>query len=514
MLSFAKGKFTLKTANAPTEVDWYFNKATKLYETRKLKAANTFKNFADESAKRIFDQFALKKYTTPPGAFHGLDDPNYKIPLMPFQRQRGVPFILKQNHTYLAHEPGLGKTIQAISAVSAKPGKTWVICPAFLRVNWAREITKWFIYDFPTIGIIQTESTPHEYGQDFLIISDAILEKPQVLKNILAQSPPKFIFIDEGHRFKTPEASRTTALYGGRNGRIKSPGIVYKAEHVSVLSGTPLLKTPIELWTTLYSLAPETIDFMSYHEFGHHFSKSFLVDGRIWVFKGSKNEDELKRRLEPFMQRITKEEVLPELPPKIREMVFVTKYRGQDTLKWDDTVTKEFLKSKHPKPESLGEFARLRRMVGVEKIVPTIQFIKEILDEDPSERIILYAYHRDNVADLAKGLEKFNPRVIMGGVQHLDRVATEDAFQNGDCRLIIGNLRAMGLGLTLTRATRVVFMEYSETPAENEQAEDRAHRIGQKGSVYIQYLVLPNSLDEIYLGMIMEKQFTLEKLGL
>jgi len=153
----------------------------------------------------------------------------------------------------------------------------------------------------------------------------------------------------------------------------------------------------------------------------------------------------------------------------------------------------------------------LRHELGLAKVDWVARFVAGYLESDPNEQIILFAYHRDVVALLAGRLLNFNPMVINGGVSNEKRTEFEDLFQSKKRRLIIGNIDAMNLGLTLTAAKRVVFCEVSYTPANNEQAEDRAHRIGQKDSVYVQYIVMPNSFDEISLNIILRKESSIRK---
>ncbi len=512
-LSFQKNKFVLYTDDISSVDLTQWKMGAGHWTTRKLKEAARFEQHADDFAKRIFRKLALKRMALPPGGFHDIDSGTFLPgPLMKFQRERGIPFILKQNRTYLAHQPGLGKSAQFITAVSVKPGPALIICPNFLKRTWAREITKWFIYDFPHIQVVPESARASEmdWGADFVICSDSMLAKDWVMDSIL-KAKFRFIAVDEAHRFKNPEAARTVALFGGRQKGLLSKGLIYNSEHVTFLSGTPLLSRPIELWTVLYAAAPEVIDFMSYADFGFHFCGPTQNDRGQYLFLGAHNEDELNERIMgTFMQRITKAEVLPDLPSKIREVIYVDDNREREVVELDHELTQMF-ETSFTKPKALGEWATLRHINGLAKTRWAAQFVDQILSEDDSESIILYAYHRDVVADLAGLLIKYRPMVIIGGVAEEKRTNFEDLFQSGKRRLIIGNLRAMNLGITLTRATRVVFVEYSETPSENEQGEDRANRIGSKWSVFCQYLVLPNSLDEIYLNMLLKKQKTIKK---
>lgn len=492
-LTFEQGKFVLQ-------------KGDQRQTTSDIKAAARFRSVADGKAKMIFEKLMLRDYVIPAGG------PTLTADLFPFQVNLGIPHILSKNRSCLAHDPGLGKTAQALGAVSMKEGRTLIVCPSFLKINWAREITKWWPKIPRVAKVLESpKQVDMDWTADFVVTSDAMLLKPWVRDGIKKQDF-RFIFIDESQRFKTPSASRTIALFGGKTKIMQSTGLIYKAEHVSALTGTPMLARPIELWPMLYAMAPETIDFMSYEEFGFKFCGPVRNDYG-WTFLGSHNEEELKERIrKKFMQVIHRHDVLPELPEKIREIIYVEDdNRYADLKKLDTELLKDLKRRDYEPPATLGDYAKARHANGLAKVTWVKNYVQDLLLHDPRERIILYAYHRDVVQDLARYLAAFKPRVINGGVPPETRVEIEDEFQGGKCRLLIGNIQAMNLGLTLTAATRVVFAEYDWTPSQNEQAEDRANRIGSKWSVYCQYIVFPNSIDEKILESVIKKQETIKK---
>ncbi len=507
-LSFDKNKFVLQTSAFVTNLPGWQNEVGG-FSTTDIKVAARLRTHADAKAENIFKVFMLRDLTIPPG---GPLSPK-GMELFPFQK-RGVAHILQTSKTYLAHQPGLGKTAQAICAVNMKPGQTLVIVPSFLKTTWAREITKWSNKDFPSIQVVPETSkqTKIDWTADYIICSDAMLLKEWVYQRLHAREF-KFVFIDEAHRFKTPTAARTLVLFGGRNKEIQSQGLIYKSEHVSMLSGTPLLNRPIELWPMLYAMAPELIDFMSYQDFGFRYGGAVMDDRGYWRFIGSAHEEELNKRIMGrFMQRVTKEDVLPDLPKKVRQVIFMggPDPRKSDVQALDKECQLKLTTKKLDESNSLGDYAIVRHENGLAKVDWAAQYVTETLKHDRNESIILFAHHRDVVAQLAVQLFAFNPLVINGGVPDETRTKYQDLFQSGKRRLIIGNIDSMNLGITLTRATRVVFAEYSWTPAINEQAEDRANRIGSKWSVFCQYIVLPNSIDEVILNRVLEKE---EKIG-
>lgn len=511
-LTFLENKFVLQIdpieivmLDFPLKPHWSLVPNVRAFVSTNIKEAVRFRSAADSKAENVFRKLMLKDLPIPSGGpLSPLD-----LKLYPFQKERGIPHILATNKTYLAHQPGLGKSAQAICAVNTKPGRALFIVPSFLKVTWARELTQWFIGDFPDIAVVPETGKQNEmnWSADFIICSDSMLLKEWV-RAALHKERFRYVFIDEGHRFKTPDASRTVALFGGRTLKMKSPGLIYNSEHVCVLSGTPLLNRPIELWPVLFAMAPELIDFMSYQDFGFRYGGAIQDERGHWRFIGSANEDELNKRIMGrFMQRITKDEVLPDLPKKIREIIVVDHdTRAKDVIALDDGCKMRFKKTKIDEADSLGDYAKVRHLNGAAKVEWVAAYVMSILRNDLSEQIILFAHHRDVVDALYQSLIPLHPQVINGGVGEDVRTIIQDEFQSGRCRLIIGNIDAMNLGITLTKATRVMFAEYSWTPANNEQAEDRAHRIGLKDSVFCQYFVLPNSIDEVILNRVLDKE--------
>jgi SWI/SNF-related matrix-associated actin-dependent regulator 1 of chromatin subfamily A len=511
-LTFTDRKFRLTNFSAefaPKSSLWVFNHANNSYETKNVEAARAFKRYASNTVKNIFNKLIIAPVPCPgvaPLVPSGLA-------LKPFQAERGVPFLLSQNKTYLAHEPGLGKSAQFVTAVNTKPGRALIVCPSFLKINWAREITKWSTTDFPNIQIVpETNKADRvDWSADYVICPQSMLTKPWVMQGIL-NNEFRYKAVDEVQNFKTPGAARSVALWGGRTKEFFSPGLMFDCEHEVYLSGTPLLSRPIEIYPILFGAAPETVDFMSYNTFGFRYCGAWQDDRGQWKFTGSSREAELHKRLtSKFMQIVKKTDVLKDLPGKIRSVLVMDKDpRDAETRELDQQLLKEF-DGEQKRPATMGQYARLHHANGRAKINWVVDLIKYYLQSDENEKIILYGFHRDVCEKLAAGLSEFNPDVVLGGLKDSARTAIVDRFQNGRGRLIVGN-EAMNLGLTLTKATRTVFAEYSTLPKVNVQAEDRANRIGSENVTYCQYVVLPNSLDEVRLKSFFKRENAINKI--
>jgi SWI/SNF-related matrix-associated actin-dependent regulator 1 of chromatin subfamily A len=157
----------------------------------------------------------------------------------------------------------------------------------------------------------------------------------------------------------------------------------------------------------------------------------------------------------------------------------------------------------------LGEMSELRHKLAVAKVPQVIDFVKDMAENIP--KIIVFAHHRDVIDELTKGLNEFNPVTVLGGMSNEARDACVQKFQNDpDCHIFIGGIMAAGVGLTLTAASNVVMAELDWSPGNVSQAEDRAHRIGQKDSVNVYHLVFDGSLDSHMAKMILRKQAAAE----
>lgn len=255
---------------------------------------------------------------------------------------------------------------------------------------------------------------------------------------------------------------------------------------------------------------------MNYWDFGVRY-----CDGKKnhfgWDFKGHSNVKEFRERLQggrwPFMLRMRKG--LLKLPPKLEEVFIISADMSPKLARLDADVTKAYgdgpdrvrkiLAASHgvSDPKALVT-ATYRRLLGQEKVKPAAEYIDAVLDG--GEALLVFAVHVDVVEALAHTLRKWRPFVITGKTPTGARQSQVDEFQaSKDRNLFIGNVDAMGVGFTLTKATRVMFVEYSWVPGVNSQASDRAHRIGQSRSVLVQYLVYTNSVDRDVIDALITK---------
>lgn len=422
-------------------------------------------------------------------------------------------------------EQGVGKTIEAIRAADLRMvGGLTVISPSVARVNWARELAKFGVLPRSTY-VIETSKKPIPRDVDVLIVSQDMIANPTVL-NQLRRTRRAILIVDEAHGFKNPLAARTKALYGEECDRVG--GLSEMADCVWPMTGTPMPNHAGELWPHLRALAPNRIlndagKPMGYVEFLRRFT--FGRPGpHKWVVMGNRNVPELKRRLAGFSIRRRKKDVLKDLPPmffsevavapdlqmvkQVRDLEKDEEYAALDAiLHVARQETGEIEQADDVFVERLAgeQMSRIRRLIGVLKVAPAAQLVAQEM-EDPEYKLILFAHHKAVIAELAERLAEFNPVVLTGATSTKNRQAAIDRFQTDpETRLFIGQTDACNSAITLTAASNVLFVEPSWVPAINAQAAARAHRIGQKSTVFARFLVLSGTLDEAITSVLRRK---------
>ncbi len=515
-VSFLKGKFICRCSfddrNIPKEAGFYWNPIEKIWYTEKISVATRLHPYFDENAKKKIkaSRIVIDTWTG------GLSVPK-GLELYDFQ-ESGCLFSLSRNRSYLGFDPGLGKTpmaaVIAQTLVDHNPpfyGFVY-ICPPFLTRNTKAEFERWA----PRLSVeIYNPGTFGSHSQ-VLIIPDSILIRDSVRDDILqfetffkTNKCETVIFIDEAHRYKNDEAKRTESLFGGEN----TPSLVSKFDRQIYMSGTPMPNRPIELFSILNAAAPECIHSMNKFEYAQRYCAAF-EHSFGWDFNGESNLDELRAQVyDKFMLRVRKATVLKSLPPKTEEMVILNEDLPVKFAKLSSDILKHISVEDLMKGQiqaNLGKevlhLSTYRKELGTLKVKAAAEFIKYILDET-EENLLVFAIHKATIAGLTDALSKYSPLVVTGETPMETRHSHVNEFQTErGRRIFIGNIQAAGVGLTLTKATRVVFVEFSWVPSDNDQASDRTHRIGQADNVLVQYLVHQNSVDKAVIETVLKKK--------
>jgi SWI/SNF-related matrix-associated actin-dependent regulator 1 of chromatin subfamily A len=512
------------------------------YETviQVLEFAKEFNFAITPAAQRKIDQIVKEgdvNLANSRAADSEFNVPELGLELYPFQRA-GVEYLHRNRKTFLADEMGLGKTVQAIAAVAATNAyPAIVVCPASLKYNWQREVQAWV----PGKSTLVVSGKKSKIAKaDFIIINYDILKyHVEELRSMM----PKTVICDESHYLKNYKSQRSKAAddlvkgteRGKGNRRLPNQ---YKVPHVFMLTGTPVLNRPSELLHPL-SIMGKLDDFGGFWKFAETYCGAqqgyFGTD-----MGGAHNLEELNRkmRLYGLYIRRQKSQVLKELPPKVWATLPVQlsnrkEYERtlENTSRWfaDQAIKdRDFLASleglsrqareeairEHHKSaefraaqaEQLTKIAALKQVAAQGKLQAIEEWIGDFLETE--EKLVIFAHHTRIVKAIA---EKFNAPAIMGETPAIKRQEYVDRFQNDPgTRVLVANIKAGGVGITLTAASNVLFVEFPWTPGDMDQAADRCHRIGQTDTVTAWQMVGIDTIDEKIVEWIAKKRIIVD----
>jgi len=437
--------------------------------------------------------------------------------LYPFQK-KGVEAIDDFGGKILiADEMGLGKTIQALMWLKKHPENrpALIVVPASLKLNWDKEIKSWMSEGEKTEiingryngSVALPEADIYIINYDILFTT-IIIDK-QETKKIVARPDlmdKKFdtIIIDECHYIKNRKANRTKAV----------KQITKKANNIIAMSGTPILNKPIEFYPILNILNPSL--FPSFWNFAHSFCEP-VHNGFGWTFNGATNTEELHNILkEKIMVRNLKKDVLKDLPDKVISVVpfpinNIDTYRKaeDDIISWLRENEGKEKAEKARQAEILVRFEKLKQLAVSGKLKMIENWLDNYLESE--NKIVLFATHHSTIDHF---MEKYKGKIVKldGRDSKENRDKSVKAFQeNPKIKIFIGNIKAAGVGLTLTAANSVAFLELGWTPGEHAQAEDRIHRIGQTAeSINIFYLIAAGTIEIDIANIIDEKKKKLD----
>lgn len=438
-----------------------------------------------------------KKITSTPELNSSLEIPGLQKELFPFQKE-GVSFIESRGGKVLiGDEMGLGKTAQALAWLQLHPElrPVVIIVPASLKLNWLKEISIWMQSEQTHI-ISGQKAYPLPHKSIFIINYDILPAWVEEFK----KADISTIILDESHYIKNSTAKRSKAV-------IK---LCKNIKHVIALSGTPIINRPIEFYNTIKIIEPGL--FPSRWKFAHEFCGA-RHNGFGWDFNGATKTTELHNLLtSTIMIRRKKEDVLKDLPPKIRSVVPLEienyeeyKFAESDIISWIRENEGKEKAEKAKQAEVLVAFEKLKQLAINGKIKQCIKWIENFLESD--QKLVVFATHKKTINLL---MDHFNKIAVKldGSTPADQRQIVVEQFQNDEkIRLFVGNIKAAGIGITLTAASNVCFLELPWTPGEAEQAEDRCHRIGQKASsINIYYLIANGTIEEDIAEIISKKQ--------
>lgn len=431
------------------------------------------------------------------------------LQLFPYQ-QDGVKFLTSGYHRLLADDMGLGKTIQVIAAGfnTLKAKSVLIICPAQVKIHWARKIAEWSTHP-QNICILMDGKSKIPPGATVIIVNYELLLRDAIYRQLLARGEVigyELVVCDEAHYLKTRDTKRTQRVLGAKS-------FMRFARFKWMLTGTPVLNRPAELYPMLRTLAPEVIDpYLDWVEYGKYYCGGY-AEGNDENFKGASNIEELAEKLKGFMLRRVVDDVMDQLPSVVTNTVELDIDMDEILVAagLEDLLEMDFL------PEDLLAWlpmATVRRLMAEAKIPQSLSYIKDMLAE--VDKVVVFAHHRHVIESIAKGLGEYNPVIVYGGMNSTQKQNNIDQFiVNSACRVIILQTQAGGTGVDGLQGVcnYCVFVELDWSPGVMDQAVARLKRTGQRGNtVFVHYLVIPNSLDTIIDGKVVTKRKVITKL--
>lgn len=377
----------------------------------------------------------------------------------------GYEFLMRTQYALLADEMGLGKTAQAITAAAMLGlSNMLIVCPASVKFAWPRQWEIWA----PDMNC-----------------------PPVVTYDTLSRNPEKYmryydlIIFDEAHYMKNPQAKRTKVCIG------RSASLSVDADRVWMLTGTPVLNRPVELFPILAAFCPEKLGKNTkFFEYTKRYCKGH--QGKWgWDATGASNIKELAALLDGFMLRRTITEVGEQIPENI-----VVVDRVETTAEMRELIKKEKLNSINSAEERHG--------IAKMKAPAVVEYAKELLES--ADKLVIWCWHRDVMQYIANEL---SAKTICGDTPINQREGILREFaDNKDCRVLVAQIAAAGTGTDgmQTSCHTALFAEIDYAPKRIEQAISRLHRIGQRDVVRSYFLIVPDSIEEKIVSAIEYKE--------
>ena len=415
----------------------------------------------------------------------------------PLEHQKEAIQKLVENKKFiLADDMGLGKTTSTIiAALEAGSKKVLIICPATLKINWKREIEN---YSDKSVYIAE--------GKNFSTDADFVIINYDIIKNFhdtkkkgesqILDANFDLVVVDEAHYIKNATAQRTKLIND----------LVKKVDRLWLLTGTPMTSRPIDYFNLLSLIeSPVAKNWMAY-AIRYCQGYQFNVGGRkVWNVMGASNLEELRDRTAGLTLRRLKENVL-DLPDKIITPVYLrlkSKMYEEIMGEYYDWYDKNPEESKSLTVQ-FTKLTKIRQVIADEKVSQTIELAENIVEQ--GKKVIIFCNFTDSLNKICEHFGKSAVK-INGSMSKPERQHSVDSFQENDkIKVLVGNIKAAGVGITLTAAEAVIMNDLSFLPSDHAQAEDRAYRYGQKNNVLVYYPIFENTIEGIIYDILNNKK--------
>jgi SWI/SNF-related matrix-associated actin-dependent regulator 1 of chromatin subfamily A len=471
-------------------------------------------------------------------------------------QEEGIKILTGLNpdggHSFLlADSMGLGKTRQSI--VAAKKNRkngTLIVCPASLKINWQREIE--MVYPEEKSEILNSGDAIFENFEWYIINYDILGKMSGKIEMAIKLGWIDILILDEAHYIKG-DSLRSKAIIGGRKmkksgEKASFKGLIKLVDSITCLTGTPILNKPIELFNILKAI-------------GHPLAKSKeryaeRYCGRFWMYRiwdghrhytisssvyyakfnkpgvqiklrwpddsGATHLDELREQLKGWMIRRKKEEVL-DLPEKIisiKEFEIDKEWTKKYENAFDDYIQfrkdnpiEGWNKQNVLMSRQLVEIQKLKQVCSLAKVDTIVEDIQEAINQ--GEKVIVFSQYTKTIDAITDKMQELGIGVtaLTGDCDMVYRQASVDVFQNDPrVKVFVANIKAGGVGITLTAASIVMFADMDWSPEIHNQAMDRAHRIGQTGTVNVYYYVAKGTIEEDIIRLLEDKKNIAEQI--
>lgn len=411
-------------------------------------------------------------------------------------QKEAIQKLVENKKFILADDMGLGKTTSTIiAALESGAKKILIVCPATLKINWKREIEN---YTDRSIFIAESKSFSTEH--DFVIINYDIIKNFHSTKDKknsdMLNANFDLVIIDEAHYIKNAQAKRTKLIND----------IVKDIDRLWLLTGTPMTSRPIDYYNLLSLVdSPVSKNWMAYVI---RYCNGFQFNAgprKVWNVMGATNLEELRDRTSGTILRRLKEDVL-DLPDKIITPVYLrlkSKEYEEIMGEYYDWYDKNPEESKSLTVQ-FSKLTKVRQVIANEKITQTIELAENIIEQD--KKVVVFCNFTDS---LNKIVEHFGKSAVKidGSMSKEHRQHSVDEFQNNPkIKVLVGNIKAAGVGITLTSGEAVIMNDLSFLPSDHSQAEDRCYRYGQKNNVLVYYPIFENTVEGVIYDIINAKK--------
>ena len=443
-------------------------------------------------------------------------------------QEEGIKFLLSRNGCILADDMGLGKSIQSIiAALESGAKKILIVAPSSTKINWEREINvfcddtaiidgkKWNDAKFTIINF--------DILKNFHTLVDRKTKEGSIINRELAEAGYDLCIIDEAHYLKNNDSIRGKIMV--------ELSVKYNIEKVWLLTGTPVANRPMDFFNLLKIIKSPIAQNWRHYAVRYCEGRQFfrtLKNGQkkqIWLTDGASNLEELASKTKNIVLRRLKTDVL-DMPDKVITPMyhkFDDKAVKEYDQLWDDYLLKRESEGKKNAniQKDLVELILLRQFVAAQAIPYTIEMAENAIEM--GRKVIIFTSFTEELEILQHHFGKLAVK-HNGPMTTIAKQKSVDAFQQNDkVKVFIGNIKSAGVGITLTEGTVVIFNSFDWVPGSNEQAEDRAFRIGQKNDVNVYYQMFIGTIStrmwfmlknkkEVIATIIGDKQYTDEEI--